>query len=183
MCLAGFTRHLLFGNLGLCLVLLLGNLYLGFVDGLGSSFLTEGLDIARFVLDIGDVHVDEFQTDLLELYLDVLLDVLLEDVTVLVEFLDRHGGDDETELAEKNITSHVLNVVGRKTKQTLSSVVHRVGLGADTHGEAAGNVDADVLAREGIGEVRFNRDRGEVEVGVVLDDRPYEHATTMYTLG
>ena len=77
--LACLASHLFLSHTDLC-----------FVDGLGSCFLSEGFDIARFVLDIGDIDIDELQADLLEFDLDILLDVLLEGIAVLIELLDRH---------------------------------------------------------------------------------------------
>ena len=40
-----------------------------------------------------------------------------------------------------------------------------------------------MLLRKGIRQVRINADRCKREVSVVLDDGPYESATTMHTLG
>ena len=54
---------------------LFGDTLLGLVDGLGGSFLTERLDVARLVADVGHVDVDQLETDLPQLGFDVGADV------------------------------------------------------------------------------------------------------------
>ena len=139
---------------------LLGDGLLRVVDGLRGGFLTERLDIAGLVADIGDVHVDEFQADLAEFRFHVGGDVGEELVAVRVDFLDVHGGDHQTELTEQDIGRDVLDAVHGEAQQALGGVGHVVRLGGDTHGEAAGDVDADVLLGQGVGEVALDGDGG-----------------------
>ena len=44
------------------------------VDGLGRRLLADALDVVRLVRDVGDVHVDQVQADLVQLRLDVAAD-------------------------------------------------------------------------------------------------------------
>ena len=66
----GITHSL--GLTNLTILVLLSHTNLGLVDSLGCSLLTESLDIARLILDVSYVHVDETQTYLLQLHLNVL---------------------------------------------------------------------------------------------------------------
>ena len=162
---------------------LLGHALLGVVDGLGGGFLTEGLDVAGLVADIGDVDVDEFQTDLAELGLDVLADGGEELVAVGVDLLDIHGSDDQTELSEEDIGGDVLDVGGMQSEQTLSSIGHDFRLGGDTDSEAAGDVDADILLGQCVGEVALDADGSQVEHFPVLENRPDEGCTAVDASG
>src|SRR5574344_1678501 len=69
--LTDFTEFLLFCHA-----------YLGFVDGLGCRFLSECLNVAALIVDVGYVHVDESQTNFLQFHLDVAGDGFQELVTV-----------------------------------------------------------------------------------------------------
>ena len=163
--------------------LLFGNANLGFVDGLGSSFLAESLDVAALVLDVGHVDVDEPQADLLQLDLDVGRDGLKELVAVGIQFFDAHGSDDETKLTEEDVAGKLLNLLRRLSQQALCCCQHTLGLGADADSEAARHIDADVLAGQSIRQVCINADGRQREISIVLDDRPYESTTAMHTLG
>ena len=157
--------------------------HFGFVDGLGGSFLTERFDVAALVFDVGDVDIDELQTDFLQFDLHILHNVLLELVAVAVQFFDRHRSDDQTELSEENIAGHFLDVCGFESEETFGGVVHRVAFGGNTHGEAARHVDAYVLSRERIRQVRFDRDGREAQISIVLNDGPNKGAATVNALG
>ena len=85
------TRFLLrFGTSDFTDFVLFGHAHLGLVDGLGSSFFTKCFDVAALVLDVGNVDVDEFETNLFELDLHVGHDVFLKLVAVAVQFFDAH---------------------------------------------------------------------------------------------
>ena len=162
---------------------LLSNTNFSFVDCLCSSLLTESLDVAAFILDIGHVHIDQAQTDLLQFYLDVSRDSLKELVAIGVQLLDTHRGNNQTKLAEKDVSSQFLNLLRRLSKQAFCSSQHAFGLRTDTNCKAARHIHANVLLRKGIRQVCIDADRRKREVSVVLDDGPYESATTMHTLG
>ena len=156
---------------------------LGIVDGLGGGFLTQGLDVAGFVTDIGYVHVNEAKANLAKFRFYVGGHVGEEFIAVCVDFLDVHGGNHQTELTEEDIRCDVLDAVYAQAQQALGGVGHAFRFGGDTHGKAAGNVYADVLLGQGVGEVALNGDGLEVQVGVVLENRPDEGGAAMDTLG
>ena len=74
-------------------------------------------------------------------------------------------------------------LLGCLSEESLGGGVHVLGVCADTYGEAAGHVDADILARQGVGQIGINADGGERHVGVVLDYGPYELTATVYAGG
>ncbi len=162
---------------------MLGHALFGVVDGLGSSFLTQRLDVAGLVADIGDVHVDELEANLAQFGLYVGRYAGQEFIAVGVDFLDVHGGNHQTQLAEEDIGGDALDAVGAEAQETLGGVGHHLGLGADTHGEAAGNVYADVLLGQGVLEVALNADGLEVEVCIILEDGPDERGTAVDATG
>src|SRR5206468_279849 len=110
---------------------------------------TDGLDVARFVGDVGDVDVDQHQADLLQFRFQRGLDVLQELVAVLVDLLDVHRGDHLPQLAEDDVGGLLLDLVGGEAQQANGGVIHHLQVGADGHGEHTGDADADVLGGQG----------------------------------
>ena len=153
------------------------------VVGLGGRLATDVLDVVRFVGDVGDVHVDEVQTDLVEFSVNVLGHQGEEGLTVLVDLLDGQRGNGQTQLTEDDLLGHVFDGLRGQTKQTLGSIGHDLGLGGDTDGEGRWDVDADVLHREGVAQVDDDRQRLEVKVGVVLDERDDQTSATVNGVG
>ena len=45
----------------------------GIVDGLGRSFLGQRLNVTRFIVDVGDVDVDEPQADFFKLRFHIII--------------------------------------------------------------------------------------------------------------
>ena len=86
-------------------------------------------------------------------------------------------------MAEEDIGCDVLDAVHAQAQQALGGIGHVLRLGGNTHGEAAGNVYADVLLGQGVGEVAFDGDGLEVQEGVVLEDRPDEGGAAVDTTG
>ena len=109
------------------------------------SFLTECLDVTALIIDVGHVHVDETETNLLQFHLDVAGDGLEELVTVGVQFLNTHGGNHQTQLTEEDVSCQFLNMTCRETQQTLSCCCHALGVGGDTDRKAARYIHTDVL--------------------------------------
>ena len=171
-----------FGFADLAQLLLFGHAHLGFVDGLGCSFLSQCFDVSALVLDVGHVHVDEAQANLFQFHLDIGADGLEELVAVRVQFFNAHRGDDQTQLTEEDVARQFLYLLSRLAEQSFGSSQHAVGLGADTHGEAARHVHAYVLSREGVGQVGINADGCQTHVGIVFNDGPYEGTSAMYAL-
>ena len=163
-------------------LVLLSYTNLSFVDSLCSSLTTESLDITALVLDIRHVHVDQSQTYLLQFHFHVSADSLKELITVVVQLLDTHRCDHQTQLTEEDITSQFLNLSGSLTQQTFSSSSHVLRVSRYTHRESARNVHTDVLPRQRIRQVRIDADRRQAQVSIVLNDRPHERTSTMNTL-
>ena len=85
---------------------------------------------------------------------------LQELIPVGVDLLDVHSGDDQAELAEDDVLGQLLDLLELQAQQALGGVLHDPRLGGDAHGEAAGDVDADVLAGQA-----FSRST-EMDMGV-----------------
>src|SRR5262249_2367474 len=64
------TLALRFGNANFAQLLLLGHVAARLLNGGGSCLLTDRLDVPRLVLQVGDVHVDEDESDLAQLGLE-----------------------------------------------------------------------------------------------------------------
>ena len=114
----------------------------------GGGLLADGFDVARLVGDVGDVHVDQHQADLLQFRLERILDVAQERIAVAVDVLDPHRGDHLAQLAEDDVLGLLLDVGRSQSQQADRRVLHQLGRGADGHREHAGHVDADVLDRQ-----------------------------------
>ena len=124
----------MFGDITACLL-----------DRLRSGLLADGVDVARLIREVGDVHVDEDQADLLQLGFERVLDVRQERVAILVDVLDAHRGDHLPELPEDDFLRLLLDIDSLETQQTNGRVVHDLGRRADRDGEDARHVDADVF--------------------------------------
>ncbi len=161
----------------------LGDGDLRVVDRLCGGLLPEGDDIARFVGNVGNVHVDEAQTDLFQLALDVAGDGFEKLVAVGVDLFDVHGGDDEAQLAEDDVFGEFLYLVHLEVAQAFRRVFHDRGLGGDADGEDGRNVYADVLPRQRALEVDADGQRRQVEVGERLHERPDEGGAAVDALG
>ena len=79
----------------------------------------------------------------------------------------------------KMMSSACFLICGVQAQQTDGRVLHQLGLGADGHGEDAGHVDANVLARQRVAQRHLDLDRLQAEIAVVLDDRQHEPAAAM----
>ena len=160
----------------------LGDLHLRFGDGLRGGFLSKGVDVARCVGDVLHVHVDESQANLLQLDLDSGGNVRDELVAVGVDLLDVHRRDDDAHLAKDDVFREFSDVLHRETEEPLGGVLHYPGFRGDPHGEGRGRVDADVLLGKGALKFDVDRQGRQVEVLVILDDRPDEGRATVITL-
>jgi hypothetical protein len=148
----------------------------------GGGLAADGVDVARLVGDVGDVHVDQHEADLAELRLQRGLDALEEPVAVPVDLLDLHRGDDLTQLTEDDVLAPASMSPGLEAQQADGRILHDARLGADGDGEDGRHVDADVLDGQGAAQRDLDLQRLEVEVGVVLDQRDHEGAATVETL-
>ncbi len=162
---AHFAQLFLIGNVTACL------LYRR-----RSRLAPDRLDVPRFVVDVGDVHVDEHQSDLLELRLQRLLNVVQKCLAILVDLLDAHGGDDLPKLPEDDVLRLALHLRSIELEQANGGVGTRFVAGADGNGEHARYANPDVLEREGIAQGNVYLNRLEAQIVVFLDDRPHERA-------
>ena len=144
-------RHLdgalanLFGLTHRALAILVGDVDLGLVDGLGRRLLADALDVSRLVRDVGDVHVDEIQADLVELGCHVAADRIQEFLAILVDLLDGQRRHRQSQLAKDDFARHALDRILVEVEHALGRVVHDGFFGADAHRERARHVDANVL--------------------------------------
>ena len=155
----------------------------GFVDGLGGRFLTKGLDVAGLVADVGDVHVNEPQADFPQLALHAGGHGFQEFVAVGVDFLNLHGGDNQTHLAENDVLSQLLYLHQLQTQQPLGRVLHGARFGGNADGKPGGHVDADVLAGQGIFQIHADGHGGQIHVLVRLDDGLDERGAAVDAFG
>ena len=107
----------------------------------------------------------------------------MELVAVAVQFFDRHGSDDQTELSEEDVARHLLNVGGFESEEAFGGVVHRVALGRNTDRETTRHVDANVLSRKGVGQIGFDGNGREAQIGIILNDGPNKGTATVNALG
>ena len=82
---------------------LLSNTHLRFIDCPSSSFFTQGLNIARFIRDILNIHVNEPEPDLGQFHLNSRGDFFNQKISVCVNRLNIHGGDHDTHLTKDNV--------------------------------------------------------------------------------
>ena len=112
------------GHADLAQLLLLGHVDLGLLHGLRRRLAADGLDVARFVGDVGDVDVDQHQADLLQLRLQRRLNVVQELLAVAVDVLDPHRGDHLAELAEDDVAGLLLDLLACQAEQADGGVLH-----------------------------------------------------------
>ena len=104
----GFTNRtitVLFSHAAFCIV-----------NRFCSCFTSESGNVAGFVADVGDVYVDQAQTDFLQFGFYVTADFFQKLVAVSIDFLNIHGCDDQTELTKDNIFCQVLDFAEFETE-------------------------------------------------------------------
>ena len=70
-----------------------------------------------------------------------------------------------------------------QAQQALGGVLHDPRLGGDAHGEAAGDVDADVLAGQSVFQIHRDGHGGQIQELIGLDDRPDKGRAAVDALG
>src|SRR6266851_4983889 len=91
---------------------------------------------------------------------------------VPIDVLDAHRGDDLAELAENNVSRLLFDLRRVQPQEADGGVIHDFQVGADRHGKNAGDIDPDVLDRQGILERDLDLDRFQAQEGMVLKERP-----------
>ncbi len=124
---------------------LFGNTFFSVVNSLCGSFLTKRVDIARLVVNIGNVYVDKPQTYLFQLNFNVVGHCHKELVTVGIDLFNLHGSNYQTQLTEDDILCKFLYLHHLKSKQTLGCVLHDTRLGRNTYCETGWYVHTDIL--------------------------------------
>ena len=129
--------------------ILLGDLHLGPIDRLCSRPLSNRLDIAALIGDVADVYVDQFEPDLVDLLRNILVDERHELLAILVDLLDRQGGNHQSQLAENDVLGLLANCVFLEHQETLGRIVHQHRIGGDANRKRTRHVDTDIVEREG----------------------------------
>ncbi len=171
------------GLAGGAVALLLGHVDLGPVDRLRRGSPADRHDVPALVGDVADVDVDQLEADLVDLLADVLVDQGHELLAVLVDLLDRQGGDDQAKLAENDVLGLVADLAIIEGEQTLGRVVHQHGVDGDAHRERRGYVDPDVVHGQRAFEGNVDDERLEAQVLVVLDEGQDEGAAAVEASG
>ncbi len=162
----GYFHPLFLHRLGLpdgTITVLLRHTDLGIVDRLGSSFLSQGLDIPRLVVDIRHIDVDQLQTDLLQLSLHIRGYRRQKLVAVAVDLLNIHGGHHQPQLSENDVLGQIADVGDRQPQQPLGCIGHDPFLRRNTHRKPRGHIHPDVLLTQGTGQVDLNRKGCQIE--------------------
>ena len=133
------------GHADLAQLLLLGHVAAGLLHRLRRRLLADGLDVARLVVDVGDVHVDQHQADLLELRLERRLDAVQERVAVAVDLLDAHGRDHLPQLAEDDVLRLPLDLLVVSPSRRMAAFCRTSGSVPMATVNTLGTLDADVL--------------------------------------
>ncbi len=171
-CFTGFTNFFL-----LC------NTNFSFVNGFCSSFFTQGLDITRLVSNICNVYVYQSQTDFFQFTIHVFRNIIQKLIAVGVNFFNRHGGNYQTQLTEKNIFGQILNIFRIQSQQTFSSCVHVFGFGRNGNGKTTRHVDTNVLTAQCIGQIGFDRKWFQIQKCIILNYRPNKSTASVNTFG
>ena len=124
---------------------LLGNLYLRTVDRLSGGTFSDRLDVPALVGDVSNVHVDQRETDLVDLLGHVGVDQGHELLTVLVDLLDRQRRDNQAQLTKDDILGLLLDLLLVEKQQPLGRHVHQSGVGRNADGERRGDVHANIV--------------------------------------
>ena len=138
---------------------------------------------ASFVCNVGNVYVDEPQTDLLEFRFDVVGHRLKEFIAVRVDLLDLHRRDDQTHLTKDDVLRDLLDLVCFHAEEPFRRVLHNAGFRGDTDGESGRHVYTDILLGQGVPQVYGDGHRREIKVFVCLHHGPDEGRTAVDTLG
>ena len=101
------------GHAGFTHLLVVGHVTTGLLDGFGRRLLADGVDVAGFVRNVGDVHVDQLQPDFPQFRFQVLLDLHEELVTVAIDLLDAHAGNDLSQDTEDDFLSLLADLADR----------------------------------------------------------------------
>src|SRR5690606_23473449 len=157
-------------------LLLLGDVAARLLHRPRAGLPADRLDVAALVVDVRDVHVDQLETDLPELRLERVLDVLAEVLAVAVDLLDPHRRDDLAHLPEDDVRRDAPDLLGREAEQPRRGVHLVLGRVADRDRDLARHPDPDVLERERVGQLARDREREEREEVGLLQDRPDEGA-------
>ena len=152
----------------------------GFLDRLRGSLLANGVDISRLVGDVGYVHVNQQQTDFVQLRFERSLNVLEERLAVTINVLDPHRGDDLTKLAEDDFLSLLAHLAGAQAEQTNGGVLHHSGFGSHRNGKDARHIYADVFDRKRTAQRYLDLYRFQTEIGVILQQWDDERRAAMH---
>jgi hypothetical protein len=141
-----------------------------------ASLAADRLDVARFVVEVLDVHVDQLEADLLQLGLQRVLDVRTELVAIAIDVLDLHRCNDLSHLTEDDVHCQIADLPGRQPEHARGRVLLKLLGVADRDRHLARHAHADVLERERVGQVDVDLKRQQRQEIGLLDDGPDERA-------
>ena len=124
----------LFGHVDGCLI-----------HGFGCCFLTDGFDVAAFVVEVFDVDVDNGQTNFFHFRGDGVIYFGHECLSVLIDFFNLHGCNDGTHLTEDDVLCLALNLIAGKAQEANGRILHDAGLVGDGRCDRGGHGYADVF--------------------------------------
>ena len=127
------------------------------------------------------VDVYQTQTDLFQLAFHVEADGVEKFVTVGVDFLNVHCGDNQTQLTEYDVLCKLLNCGQFETSQSFRRVLHNARFCGYAHGENRGDVNTYILLGQRVFEVHAYGNGGEVHVAEILEKRPHQARAAVHT--
>ena len=109
--------------------------------------------------------------------------MLQERISVAVNFLDAHRGQNLSQLPEDDFFRLLSNLAGGQTQQTDGPLLHHGRFSANRDREHTRHVDTNVFSGECTAQRNLNLNRVEIEECVVLNQRPHEGGTTVNRFG
>ena len=106
--------------------------------------------LSGYVGDVGDVYVDEIETDFVQFRLYIATDRRQKTFAIGVDLFDGQRRDRQTQLTENNFSRHLFNFRRRQSQQAFGRIHQHVGIRANPDGKRTGHVNADVLEGERI---------------------------------
>ena len=133
--------------------------------------MANGFDVPGLVGNVGDVDVDENQTDFSQFRFQRMLNLFQKLVTVAVDVFNRHGRDNLSQLTEDDVFRLLFDFPEGQAEKSNRCVLHQVVGRSDGDRKHAGDVDADVFQRQRAAQRNFNLHRFQRQPGVVLNKR------------
>ncbi len=144
------------------------------LNGFRGGLLTDRVDVTRLVRDIGDIHVDQLQTQLGQLGLQRALNVFQERVAVAIDLIDPHRSDHLSQLTEDHFFRLLADFTNRQAEQADGRLLHQGRFRADGHREHTRYVHANILNRQRASQRNLDLHRFQAQIGVILQEWNHE---------